>query len=400
MNKRPELFFENDLDDWKTVNIGEECNITIGEFVIKTLQNDNSKYPVYNGGTTYTGFYDKWNETGKKVIISARGAAGFVNKCETNYWAGNSCYSLDPKGMDWEFLYYSLKNLQEDLIRSQQSANIPAVSKAQVQAIDIYAPDIPTQQKISRLLNNIDLLINNKEKELTKISNFRHSMFNKMFPICDHKIPDLRFDNYNDNWNNISFGKIFDKLTNNSFSRDLLNYKKGKVKNIHYGDILIKFDYSIDVNNELVPFINEDVKVSNFKGKDYLRTCDVVFSDTAEDTTAGKMVEIINENGIPVISGLHTYACRPNIEFYPGYLGLYFNTDQFHDQLLKYMQGTKVTGFNYEYLCRTVVSYPSYEEQKSIVNYFSTLNELVHNIEIEIEKLKKLQTNLQVKLIA
>ena len=61
--------------------LAEVATITIGEFVHKNKQNPNGKYPVYNGGTSETGFYDEYNNTGNKIIMSARGAnAGFVNK--------------------------------------------------------------------------------------------------------------------------------------------------------------------------------------------------------------------------------------------------------------------------------------------------------------------------------
>mgnify|MGYP002553115166 CR=1 FL=1 len=90
--------------------LGEVSNITIGEFVHKNKQNLNGKYPVYNGGTSNTGFYDEFNNTKNKIIISARGAnAGFVNRVFVNYWAGNSCYSIkinDPKELDWNYIYY------------------------------------------------------------------------------------------------------------------------------------------------------------------------------------------------------------------------------------------------------------------------------------------------------
>ena len=66
--------------DWEKIKLGQIANISIGEFVIKTKQNPNAKYPVFNGGKNYTGFYNEYNNEGNKIVISARGAyAGFVN---------------------------------------------------------------------------------------------------------------------------------------------------------------------------------------------------------------------------------------------------------------------------------------------------------------------------------
>ena len=50
------------------------AKIAIGEFVHKNKQTIDGQYPVYNGGTANTGFYDDFNRTANKIIISARGA--------------------------------------------------------------------------------------------------------------------------------------------------------------------------------------------------------------------------------------------------------------------------------------------------------------------------------------
>ena len=150
--------------------LGEVSNITIGEFVHKNKQNLNGKYPVYNGGTSNTGFYDEFNNTKNKIIISARGAnAGFVNRVFVNYWAGNSCYSIkinDPKELDWNYIYYYLKSNQTRLIGEQQTGSIPAVSKKQIYNIEIPVPPLPIQEEIIRILDHFTELTASLQAEL------------------------------------------------------------------------------------------------------------------------------------------------------------------------------------------------------------------------------------------
>lgn len=97
---RDQLLGFEDLDvEWKPLE--ELATITIGEFVRKDKQNQNAKYPVFNGGRSPTGYYEDFNNHGDKIIVSARGAnAGFVNKSSTPYWAGNSCYSISVQNDD------------------------------------------------------------------------------------------------------------------------------------------------------------------------------------------------------------------------------------------------------------------------------------------------------------
>lgn len=60
-------------------------------------------------------------------------------------------------------------------------------------------------------------------------------------------------------WEKTSFSRAFKFLKNNSLSRAELSDDNGNVKNIHYGDILIKFSeclYADEGNN--IPYIIND----------------------------------------------------------------------------------------------------------------------------------------------
>ena len=149
--------------------LGEVCKTSMGEFVKKDKQNPNAPYPVYNGGSTNTGFYDDYNTEANKVIISARGAAGFVNKVEVPFWTGNSCHVIDviDNKLNWRFLYYYLKNHEYELIANQQKGGgVPAVSKKQIEAIEIPLPPLEIQKKIVECLDKFSALAAELQAEL------------------------------------------------------------------------------------------------------------------------------------------------------------------------------------------------------------------------------------------
>ena len=207
---KPQLRFKGFADAWEQRKLDDFCKISIGEFVIKTKQRDDAPYPVYNGGTSYTGFYDDFNQTGKKVIISARGAnAGYVNKSEKPYWAGNSCYSIDVKDeTNWIFLYHKIKHIQTSFIKGQQSANIPSVSKEQVQKTEIMCPQVTEQNKIAIFLEDMDNLITLHQRKLDKLSNVKKALLEKMFPKNDSDVPEIRFKGFTDAWEQRKLSKI------------------------------------------------------------------------------------------------------------------------------------------------------------------------------------------------
>lgn len=140
----------------------EICMVSIGEFVHKNKQREDAKYPVFNGGISNTGFYDEYNNEGNKILISARGAnAGFINKIESRYWAGNSCYSIDIKdkgSINWLYVYYYLKNNEKSLLGQQQTGSIPAISKKQIESFKIPVPPLEVQCKIVHILDDFTLL--------------------------------------------------------------------------------------------------------------------------------------------------------------------------------------------------------------------------------------------------
>ena len=170
MSKLEELMQELCPNGVEYKEIKDIANVSIGEFVHKSKQNPNAEYPVFNGGITNTGFYDEFNRTANKIIISARGAnAGFVNRVFSNFWSGNSCYTIDVTDctIDWNFLYYWLKSKEQKLLGDQQKGGIPAVSKKQVERFITPVPPLPVQAEIVRILDNFTELTAELTAELT-----------------------------------------------------------------------------------------------------------------------------------------------------------------------------------------------------------------------------------------
>ena len=165
--------------------MGEFSKTTIGEFVIKTKQNPNSKYPVYNGGVSYTGFYDDFNNNGHKIIVSARGAnAGFINIINGKYWAGNSCYSIDIQSDNYciEYVYHFMKHKQHLFTDFQQAANIPSVSKKDVEEFLISYPKSKEEQtQIGNFFKQLDDTIALHQREFEKFKILRKAYLKHIF---------------------------------------------------------------------------------------------------------------------------------------------------------------------------------------------------------------------------
>ena len=194
-------------------------------------------------------------------------------------------------------------------------------------------------------------------------------------------------------WEKTSFSRAFKFLKNNSLSRAELSDDNGNVKNIHYGDILIKFSECLyaDEGNSIPYIINDNIAYKLLKLSPLING-DIVFADAAEDNTVGKCIEIITHNDTDLVAGLHTIPCRPTIKFAEGYLGYYLNSSAFHNQLLQYIQGTKISSISKKSICQTIISYPSeIINQQKIASYFQSLDSLIQSTSKKLVSLKQIK---------
>ena len=191
-------------------------------------------------------------------------------------------------------------------------------------------------------------------------------------------------------WEVILFGNCFKMLPNNTLSRSKLNDDIETVKNIHYGDILIRFNNILNCSNEKIPYMANVPKNVNPM---LLKDGDIVIADTAEDETVGKTIEISYTNNQQIVSGLHTIPCRktsPEL-FANGWLGYYMNHSMYHDQLLPLITGTKVSAISKSAIINTFILVPSYIEQQRIAEALSDMDSLISSLEKLIEKKKAIK---------
>ena len=210
--------------------------------------------------------------------------------------------------------------------------------------------------------------------------------------------PELRFKGFDGEWEEEKFSSVFSYLQNNTLSRAELTSDTGFAKNIHYGDILTKFEEVLDVENIDLPFTSNKDVVAKFSSS-FLRDKDVVIADTAEDETVGKCCELKGVRDDIVLSGLHTIPCRPNQTFSSEYLGYYLNSPAYHSQLLPLMQGTKVTSISKNALGDTEILYPATsDEQGKISCVFSSLTLLITNQQHKYDQLQNLKKAMLEKM--
>ena len=292
-----------------------------------------------------------------------------LNKC------GKACISpvysiFEPTGIaDSDFLGRRLvrKDFINAMVKWRQGVIYGQwrIHESDFLKIEIPVPSVEEQRKIGAYLDQLDNLITLHQRKCALLFSPFQALISMMFTTSTFS------------WEQRKFGEVFDcTVPNNTLSRAELSYDEGTVLNVHYGDVLIKYDSVLDVQKDDIPRIPHRCR-EDFNGA-LLQDGDVIIADTAEDETTGKACEIGNLQGSAIVSGLHTMVCRPRNRMALGYLGYYLNSNAYHHQLLPLMQGIKVLSLSRSNIQKTSVSYPSaMKEQQLIASYFSQLDHLI-----------------------
>ena len=414
MNNVPKIRFPGFTEPWEQRKLSECVDYyngsghedyvkAEGRYELITLKSINSEGKLVSSEK----YVDEEFETLRQGTIimmlseQAKGMLGMTTiiPCNNKYILNQRVAELRLKdGFNSLFMTKAINEKQSYFEQMGAGTKVQNITKGHVENCLLYVPQIEEQTQVGEFFLNLDNLITLHQRKCDKVKELKKAMLQKMFPKNGEKKPEIRFPGFIDDWEQRKFSDVFTGLQNNTLSRSELNYESGTVKNVHYGDVLIKFGDYIDASKEELPFINDDSKVEKFKGS-FLHNGDIIIADTAEDETVGKCTEIQGVHDIKLLSGLHTIPCRPKEEYGAKFLGYYMNSSAYHAQLIPLMQGIKVTSISKSALQDTDMIIPkSVDEQTIIGEYFSNLDNLITLHQRKCDKLIELKKSMLQKM--
>ena len=374
---------------YKVISIGSYSeNSVYNDQGIRAVESEKTLKRVLNKGDLTMILNDKTtsgNIIGRALLIEKSGVYVYNQRTER--------IEINDEEYDSLFIYEMLNtpNIREKIIKQAQGNTQIYVNWSVIALTEYLIPKKEEQIRIGQYFSKLDKLITLHQRKCEQTKNLKKYMLQKMFPQNGAKVPEIRFDGFTYDWEQRKLGEVLISLQSNTLSRADLSNETGIAKNVHYGDVLIKFGDVLDVSREQLPMIKDEKILDKYKAS-FLQNGDVIIADTAEDTTVGKCSEIAGLRDEVVLSGLHTIPYRPVEKFATGYLGYYLNSGAYHDQLIPLMQGIKVTSISKSAMQDTDIVHPkSTEEQAMIGSYFQSLDHLITLHQRKCDELKKMK---------
>ncbi len=410
LNKKvPELRFSGFTDDWEERKLGDFSDVRDGTHASPKYVNQGhpmvtSKNLTSSGlDMTDVSFLtdEDFNEINKRskvsigdILFGMIGTIGNPVIVDRADFAIKNVALIKEKSYSsimnkWLLQYLKSPSFNRFIKKENAGGTQKFIALGLIRDMILKVPGLEEQQKIGLFFSQLDNTIALHQRKLDLLKEQKKGYLQKMFPKNGEKVPELRFEGFADDWEERKFDECFKfPVSTNSLSRALLNYDEGDIKSVHYGDILIKYPAILNVKNDKIPYIT-DGKLEKYKSS-LLENGDLIFADAAEDETVGKAVEVNGLTEEHLVSGLHTIVARAKDKKAEFFLGYYINSNIYHRQLLKLMQGSKVSSISKGNLQKTIVSFPKdFEEQQRIGSFFKQLDDTIALHQRKLDLLKE-----------
>ena len=282
---KPKIRFKGFTDTWEQRKLVEIANIIMGQSPDGINYTDNPTDNILIQGnadldngmvvpriwTTQITKISKPND----IIFTVRAPVGEVAKNTYNAVIGRGVASISGNN----FLYQALKKMKEFDYWSKLSAGstFDSINSEQLKNSEINIPLNEEQKQIGNFLEKIDNLITLHQSKYDKLVNVKKALLEKMFPKDGKNVPEIRFKGFTDTWEQRKLDDIVDRYDNLRIpvaanlrikgntpyygANGIQDYVKGYT---HKGEfILVAEDGANDLKNYPVQYVNGYIWANN-----------------------------------------------------------------------------------------------------------------------------------------
>lgn len=383
MGKKPAIRFEGYTEDWEQRELGNVCKITMGQSPDGSTYSDTpSDFILVQGNADlkdgwvcpriWTTQKTKTADAGD-LIMSVRAPAGAMGKTAYDVVLGRGVAGI--KGN--ELIYQLLVKMDSEGYWKKLAAGstFESINSDTITNAEIVIPqDIEEQETIGTYFRNLDHLITLHQSNYEKMISTKKSMLDRLFPQGEAKVPAIRFEGFEDDWEKKPLSAIVIpysdpvEVPHNGYERlGIRSHGKGV------------FHEYVEAGKEITTAQLHRVAAHNF-------IVNITFAwehavAVTSDEDAGKLVS----HRFP------QFSMADGI--YDQFLKYMILDARFHHHLLLSSPGG--AGRNRVLKIPEMLEYemriPDIEEQKQIAGYLNSLDNLIELYRIRVEKLKDIK---------
>lgn len=249
----------------------------------------------------------------------------------------------------------------------------------------IELPTIDEQNKISNLLESLDLYITLHQCKLEKLKLTKKALLQKLFPKNGKHIPEIRFKGFTDAWEQRKLGDIATFSKGNGYSKSDLAPSGEPI--ILYGRLYTNYETTIRNVDTFVEL--KDKSVISQGGEVIVPAS----GETAEDISRASVVK--NQG---IIIGGDLNVIKVNHLLNPTFLALTISNGEQQKELSKRAQGKSVVHLHNSDLQEVNLTFPLLNEQKEISSLFEKMDSVITLHQRKLERLQEVKKGLLQKM--
>ena len=175
------------------VKLADVAELVMGQSPPSTSYNDvGDGLPFYQGKTDFGATYPspriycrepkKLAKSGD-ILMSVRAPVGATNLCNSKSCIGRGIAAIRANGIDRDFLYFYLKEIETYIDSLGSGAIFKAINKSQLADLPINEAGIPLpeQKKIAHILSTVQQAIEAQERIIQTTTELKKALMHKLF---------------------------------------------------------------------------------------------------------------------------------------------------------------------------------------------------------------------------
>ena len=368
--KSPALRFRGYTDDWEQRKLGDEATeMLAGGDIDKSRVVENGQYPIYANALTndgIVGYYDDYYRVkAPAVTVTGRGDVGHAQARTVDFTPVVRLLAIRS-----EHDVYFLENAINKHGVIVESTGVPQLTVPQLgNYIISFSTTIDEEIKIGNYFHNLDHLIILHQRKCDEVKKLKKYMLQKMFPQNGQKVPEIRFEEFAEAWEQRKLGDVVEFL--DTMRKPLEGAKRISGPYPYYGASgIVDYVDGYLFDEELILLSEDGANITD-------RNYPVCF------LASGKYW--VNN---------HAHVLRTKQENENNFI---CNSLERKDYT-QYNTGMAMPKLNKETCKKIPISCPGFEEQKKVGDYFRSLDHLITLHQRKLEELKNVKKYMLQKM--